>query len=205
MAGEAVGYAMGLVMLGTSSQKALDEMLQYAHETQHEKIIRGLAVGISLLMFGKQEEADALIDTLMADKVGLPCCAARIQADALSTCRTPFSGMEACTRSPWLMPGRAQIRPSAACSTLPSRTSMTTFADLQSHRSGSFCAGRLRRCRVSSSFLASRTTRTFGTAPLSLWALRVRAPACSRPSRFSSRSRRIPSTLFGRARALRSP
>lgn len=78
MAGEAVGYAMGLVMLGTSSQKALDEMLQYAHETQHEKIIRGLAVGISLLMFGKQEEADALIDTLMADKVGLPCCLGRI-------------------------------------------------------------------------------------------------------------------------------
>lgn len=61
---------MGLVMLGTGSQKALDEMLQYAHETQHEKIIRGLAVGISLLMYGKQEEADACIDTLMADKVG---------------------------------------------------------------------------------------------------------------------------------------
>ena len=59
---------MGLVMLGTASSKALDEMLQYAHETQHEKIIRGLAIGISLLMFGKQEEADSLIDTLMGDK-----------------------------------------------------------------------------------------------------------------------------------------
>lgn len=61
---------MGLVMLGTASSKALDEMLQYAHETQHEKIIRGLAVGISLLMYAKQEEADSCIDTLMADKVG---------------------------------------------------------------------------------------------------------------------------------------
>lgn len=68
VAGEAAGYAMGLVMLGTGSERALDEMLQYAHETQHEKIIRGLAVGISLLMYGKQEEADACIDTLMADK-----------------------------------------------------------------------------------------------------------------------------------------
>lgn len=68
VAGEAVGYAMGLVMLGTASTKAVDEMLQYAHETQHEKIIRGLAVGISLLVFGKQEEADGLIDTLMSDK-----------------------------------------------------------------------------------------------------------------------------------------
>ena len=70
VAGEAAGYAIGLVMLGTGSQKALDEMLQYAHETQHEKIIRGLAVGISLLMYGKQEEADQCIDTLMTDKVG---------------------------------------------------------------------------------------------------------------------------------------
>lgn len=70
VAGEAAGYAMGLVMLGTGSVRAIDEMLQYAHETQHEKIIRGLAVGISLLMYGKQEEADATIDVLMADKVG---------------------------------------------------------------------------------------------------------------------------------------
>jgi 26S proteasome regulatory subunit N2 len=71
VAGEAAGYAMGLVMLGTASTKAIDEMLQYAHETQHEKIIRGLAVGLSLLMYGKQEEADGLIDTLMGDQVSL--------------------------------------------------------------------------------------------------------------------------------------
>ena len=60
---------MGLVMLGTASEKALDEMLQYAHETQHEKIIRGLAIGISFLMFGKEEEADGLIETLLGDAV----------------------------------------------------------------------------------------------------------------------------------------
>lgn len=70
VAGEAAGYAMGLVMLGTASSKALDEMLQYAHETQHEKIIRGLAIGMAFLMYGKQEEADGLIETLGADKVG---------------------------------------------------------------------------------------------------------------------------------------
>ena len=72
VSGEAAGYAMGLVMLGTASTKAVDEMLQYAHETQHEKIIRGLAVGISLLMYGKQEEAESVIETLMADKVSTP-------------------------------------------------------------------------------------------------------------------------------------
>ncbi|KAF9344555.1 proteasome regulatory particle base subunit, partial [Mortierella sp. AD094] len=66
--GEAAGLAMGMVMLGTASEKALDEMLQYAHETQHEKIIRGLAVGISLVMYGKEDAADALIEKLSADK-----------------------------------------------------------------------------------------------------------------------------------------
>jgi 26S proteasome regulatory subunit N2 len=69
VAGEAAGYAMGLVMLGAASQKALDEMLQYAHETQHEKIIRGLAMGISFLFYGKQQEADGIIETLASDQV----------------------------------------------------------------------------------------------------------------------------------------
>ncbi|PWN48456.1 putative RPN2-26S proteasome regulatory subunit [Violaceomyces palustris] len=68
IAGEAAGYAMGLVMLGTGSSKAVEEMLQYAHETQHEKIIRGLAIGIAMLFYGKEEQADGMIDTLMADK-----------------------------------------------------------------------------------------------------------------------------------------
>lgn len=42
--------------------------LQYAHETQHEKILRGLAVGIALTMYGRLEEADFLISTLCKDK-----------------------------------------------------------------------------------------------------------------------------------------
>ncbi|KAK9473769.1 armadillo-type protein [Dipodascopsis tothii] len=68
IAGEAAGLAMGLVMLGSGSEKALDEMLMYAHETQHEKIIRGLAVGIALIMYGKEEAADALIDQLLDEQ-----------------------------------------------------------------------------------------------------------------------------------------
>lgn len=39
VAGEAAGIGMGLLMVGTASEKA-GEMLAYAHETQHEKIIR---------------------------------------------------------------------------------------------------------------------------------------------------------------------
>lgn len=68
VAGEASGYAMGLVMLGTASEKAVEEMLTYAHETQHEKIIRGLAIGLALLFYGREEEADVMIDRLMSDK-----------------------------------------------------------------------------------------------------------------------------------------
>lgn len=69
IASGAAGYSMGLIMLGSANERALDEMLQYAHETQHEKIIRGLAVGISFLMYGKEEEADSLIDKLLVDAV----------------------------------------------------------------------------------------------------------------------------------------
>lgn len=60
---------MGLVMLGTASQTALEEMLRYAQETQHEKIIRALGIGMSLLFVGLQEEADWLIERLCSDKV----------------------------------------------------------------------------------------------------------------------------------------
>jgi 26S proteasome regulatory subunit N2 len=65
--GEAVGLSMGLVMLGTGNIKALEEMIQYAHETQHEKIVRGLAMGMALIMYGRQEAADELMNGLLDD------------------------------------------------------------------------------------------------------------------------------------------
>ncbi|XHG00819.1 hypothetical protein AWENTII_004234 [Aspergillus wentii] len=65
--GEAVGLAMGLVMLGTGNMKALEDMIQYAHDTQHEKIVRGLAMGMALIMYGRQEAADELINGLLGD------------------------------------------------------------------------------------------------------------------------------------------
>ena len=66
--GEAAGIAMGLVMLGSKSGPAITDMVSYAQETQHEKILRGLAIGISLTMFARLEEADTLIDSLVRDK-----------------------------------------------------------------------------------------------------------------------------------------
>ncbi|RGP71624.1 26s proteasome regulatory subunit n2 [Fusarium longipes] len=65
--GEAVGLAMGLVMLGTGNSRALEDMITYAHETTHEKILRGLSIGMALIMFGRQEGADVLIEGLLND------------------------------------------------------------------------------------------------------------------------------------------
>ena len=56
-------------MLGSMDSTAIEDMVSYARETQHEKILRGLALGISLLVFGRLELADDLIKTLLADKV----------------------------------------------------------------------------------------------------------------------------------------
>lgn len=66
--GEAAGLAMGLVELGSKSATAVEDMVAYAQETQHEKILRGLAVGIALVMYGRLEEADPLIESLCNDK-----------------------------------------------------------------------------------------------------------------------------------------
>jgi 26S proteasome regulatory subunit N2 len=69
VAGEAAGIAMGLIKLGSGDGKALEEMLQYAHDTQHEKIIRGLSLGMAMIMFGREEAADVFIEELSTDKV----------------------------------------------------------------------------------------------------------------------------------------
>ncbi|KIJ68554.1 hypothetical protein HYDPIDRAFT_146808 [Hydnomerulius pinastri MD-312] len=68
VAGEAAGYAMGLIMLGSANSVCAEEMITYAKETQHEKIIRGLAIGLAFVFYGRQEEADETIRSLLAEK-----------------------------------------------------------------------------------------------------------------------------------------
>ncbi len=41
MAGEAAGIALGLLCCGSGGERVAGEALAYAHDTQHEKIIRG--------------------------------------------------------------------------------------------------------------------------------------------------------------------
>lgn len=72
VAGEAAGIAMGLLCTGSqdeSSKKRIEEMLAYAHDTAHEKIIRGLALGLAMIAYGREEGADAIVDALTLDQV----------------------------------------------------------------------------------------------------------------------------------------
>lgn len=59
---------MGLVALGNKSDRALDEMFTYAQETEHEKIIRGLAMGMALVCYGREDEAEDIIQKMSQSK-----------------------------------------------------------------------------------------------------------------------------------------
>lgn len=67
VAGEAAGLALGLIAVGTATDKSA-ELLAYAHDTQHEKIIRGLAIGLALIMYGREEGAETLIEQMTRDQ-----------------------------------------------------------------------------------------------------------------------------------------
>eukprot|EP01130_Rhizamoeba_saxonica_P016474 TRINITY_DN7623_c0_g1_i1.p1 TRINITY_DN7623_c0_g1~~TRINITY_DN7623_c0_g1_i1.p1 ORF type:complete len:959 (+),score=269.00 TRINITY_DN7623_c0_g1_i1:39-2879(+) len=67
VAGEAAGVAIGLVKLGCGENESIEAMMNFAHTCQHEKIIRGLSLGLALMMYNREEEADPLIDIMNAD------------------------------------------------------------------------------------------------------------------------------------------
>jgi len=66
--GEAAGLAIGLIMAGSRNGNVINDILEYAHETKHEKIIRSIAISLSIIMFNAEEKADALIEELCNDK-----------------------------------------------------------------------------------------------------------------------------------------
>jgi 26S proteasome regulatory subunit N2 len=68
VAGEAAALGMGLVMCGTGHARAVSEMMTYANDTQHEKIERALAIGLAVVMQGREQAADALITQLQQHK-----------------------------------------------------------------------------------------------------------------------------------------
>ncbi len=72
IAGEGAAFAIGLVMLGQSdsplAQQVLPDLLNYLHDTTHEKIIRALSLSIAMMVYGKEESADVIIEQLSRDR-----------------------------------------------------------------------------------------------------------------------------------------
>lgn len=81
VSGEAAGIAIGLVLVGTGIgnsanaspeqedlTQVIAELKDYARDTKHEKIIRGIAMGIALINYGQEENADAVIEEMRADR-----------------------------------------------------------------------------------------------------------------------------------------
>lgn len=136
VAGEAAGYAMGLVMLGSASRTVAEEVITYARETQHEKIIRGLAMALAFVFYGRQEEADETIRSLLTEKVDSFFLSVRPFQHAL--CRTPSYVTVVSTLSPSRMPEHQTMTPSANCYTLLFQTRQTTYGEQLSRHLRSF-------------------------------------------------------------------
>ena len=54
MIGEAAALGMGLVMIGSADEEAIEMMISHANDSSHEKIIRALGISCALIMFGKE-------------------------------------------------------------------------------------------------------------------------------------------------------
>ncbi|KAH7828360.1 putative 26S proteasome regulatory subunit N2 [Monocercomonoides exilis] len=65
--GLAATVAMGLVMLGTGRMDIVEELMQHARNTPHEKTGRGCGIGIALCCATKQEVADHCIEQLCGE------------------------------------------------------------------------------------------------------------------------------------------
>lgn len=65
VSGEAAALGIGLTMLGSGDEDTINSMFFYAHETKHGNIARGLAMGIALVSYGKQEMADDIINKML--------------------------------------------------------------------------------------------------------------------------------------------
>lgn len=89
VASHSAAISMGLVMVGSGNEQVTLEMTSYAHETQHDKIIKGLALGIACVWYGKESAADTVIASLLNDKDAL------MRVCAMHTLALAYSGTSA--------------------------------------------------------------------------------------------------------------
>jgi hypothetical protein len=163
---------MGLVMLGSKSDKALEEMLSYARETQHEKIIRSLSIGVAFVMYEQREGADAVIEEMVTDQVSPPS----LMYGMKLTSRTQSSDMVACSLSPLLMLVPEATRLSSDYYTSPYPMLTTMFDERPLLPSDSFCSGTIPRSLELSSYSPRATTPMSDMVLLLLLVSRVLVP-----------------------------
>jgi 26S proteasome regulatory subunit N2 len=71
-AGEGAALAIGLLLVGQSdsnlAEEQIQELINHAHDTPHEKIVRAISLSISMMVYGKEESADVIIEQLSRDR-----------------------------------------------------------------------------------------------------------------------------------------
>ena len=70
VAGEGAGIGLGLLLAGMGPDVATNkqqQILNYCHKTSHEKIIRGCSLGLALTAYGREEEAEPLVEQMVRD------------------------------------------------------------------------------------------------------------------------------------------
>ncbi|KRZ72340.1 26S proteasome non-ATPase regulatory subunit 1, partial [Trichinella papuae] len=68
VAAEAAGIGIGLILAGSLDYEVFKEMYMCANDTQHEKIQRGICIGIACIAFGRMEQANSWADELLKDQ-----------------------------------------------------------------------------------------------------------------------------------------
>ncbi|KRY66853.1 26S proteasome non-ATPase regulatory subunit 1, partial [Trichinella pseudospiralis] len=68
VAAEAAGIGIGLILAGSLDYEVFKEMFMCATDTQHEKIQRGICIGIACIAFGRMEQANSWADELLKDQ-----------------------------------------------------------------------------------------------------------------------------------------
>ena len=158
----------------------------YAKETQHDKIIRGLSIGLAFIFYGRQEQADKIIAELLAEKVR-DRSNLKILFEVTGYLRRILSSaMVASTPLHSRTLAQGTMLPCASFCTSPSQTLPTMSEGLQSPHSPSSCSRIPLPSHVLSNCSVRATTPTSEVAPPLLWVSLVRVPVSRMLWRYSN-------------------
>ena len=73
VAAEGAALSIGLLLLGMSdsqlAQEEVPELLTWAHNTTHEKVVRAVSLAVAMTVYGKEEGGDSIIEQVTTDHV----------------------------------------------------------------------------------------------------------------------------------------